>query len=176
MLSSIVNTLLNGGIVVMRTDTVYGVLASASSQKAVEKVYTVKNRATDKQCILLITNPRSMSAHSEIVTSHTNASERPTSIVIPVSDEPSWVTRGGTDIAYRVVRRGLLKEVIEAVGPLLAPSANPEGLPPAHNIEEARQYFGDSVDLYVDGGQVPPEVAPSNLVRINSDGSVDQLR
>lgn len=160
----------------MRTDTVYGLLALSSNQKAVEKIYSVKNRKLDKQCIILISRPESVPANGEIISFHTKANKTPTSIIVPVSDEPPWVTRGGKDVAYRVVRQGIVKEVIEAVGPLLAPSANPEGLPPARNIQQAQEYFGDSVDLYVDGGEVPTDVEPSKLIRINRDGSVDQLR
>ena len=43
---------------------------------------------------------------------------------------------------------------LEQTGPLIAPSANLQGQPPAKNIQEAYEYFGDAVDLYVDGGTV----------------------
>lgn len=175
-LADITNTLKNDGLVVMRTDTIYGIVALAASQKAVEKIYAAKNRPTNKQCILLISDANSVPANNEAIKFYTAANEQPTSVIVPVSDEPSWITRGGRDVAYRVIKDGLLKEVIDTVGPLVAPSANPEGQPPAHNIKEAEKYFGDKVDLYVDGGEVPAETAPSSLIRINRDGSVDKLR
>jgi len=59
-------------------------------------------------------------------------------------------------------------------GPLIAPSANPEGLPPARNLEEAKGYFGDSVDMYMDGGEINGKA--SRLVKLRKDGSVVILR
>ncbi len=174
--SSICEVLKNDGIVVLRTDTIYGVVALATSKKAVEKVYSVKNRAANKQCIVLISDPNSVPVHAEMIDFYTTLNEEPTSIVVPVSDEPSWITRDGKDVAYRLVRDGLVKEIIDAVGPLLAPSANPEGEPPARSIAEAKAYFGDSVDLYVDGGEVPEATHASRIIRINQDGSVEHIR
>lgn len=174
--AKIVNSLKNGRLVVMRTDTIYGILASALDERVVMKLYAAKNRAAGKPCIVLISDPNSVPRHSEMIEFYTEANKTPTSIIVPVSDEPSWITRGGHDVAYRVIKDGPLKDVIDKTGPLLAPSANPEGQPPARNIKEAEAYFGDKVDLYVDGGEVPQSIAPSKLIRINLDGSVDQLR
>ena len=175
-ISEISKSLLDEGVVVMRTDTIYGVIARADSQKAVEKVYTAKKRATDKQCIVLIAEPNSVPVHSELIAFYSAANETPTSIVVPSSDEPSWITRGGNSVAYRLVKDDMLRQVISQVGPVIAPSANPEGLPPARNIEEARAYFDDQVDLYVDGGEVPDTVQASRIILVNPDGSVDYLR
>ena len=86
------------------------------------------------------------------------------------------VARGGDSVAYRVVRNELLRQVVEQVGPVIAPSANPESKPPAKNIAEAKAYFGDTVDLYVDGGEVPRTVHASQIVRVKPDGTVDHLR
>ena len=42
--------------------------------------------------------------------------------------------------------------------------------------EEARKYFADSIDLYIDGGEVPADTPPSRLVRIEADGTMTRLR
>lgn len=60
------------------------------------------------------------------------------------------------------------------VGSLIAPSANPEARLPAKNIEEAKKYFGDLVDLYIDGGELKNK--PSKLIRLNNNGSIIVLR
>lgn len=172
----IVETLLASGIVVIRTDTIYGIIARVSDEKAVEKVYEVKRRELDKQCIVLIANAGSVPAHAELIKFYTEAEKLPTSVVVPASDEPEWILRGGDSVAYRIVRNKLLKEIIEKVGPVIAPSANPESKPPARNIGEAKKYFGDSVDLYVDGGEVPGTVHASQIIRVKPDGTVDHLR
>lgn len=172
----VIDTLLAGGIVVIRTDTIYGIIARASDEQAVEKVYKVKQRDPDKQSIVLIADAKSVPAHAELIEFYTEAEKLPTSVVVPASDEPEWILRGGDSVAYRIVRNKLLKEIIEKVGPVIAPSANPESKPPARNIAEAKKYFGNSVNLYVDGGEVPRATHPSQIIRINSDGSINHLR
>ena len=172
----IMESLKQAGVVVMRSDTIYGVMAAATSKKAVDKLYAIKKRAYEKQSIVLISDPNSVPAHNELIEFYTEANDAPTSIIVPASDEPEWILRGGNSVAYRVIKEGLLKEVIDAVGPLVAPSANPEGLPPARTIDEAKAYFGDNIDMYFDGGEVPETAHPSRIIRIHDDGSVEQLR
>ena len=75
-----------------------------------------------------------------------------------------------------MVRDEFLKKVVQAVGPVIAPSANPEGLEPARNIKEAKAYFGDTVDAYIDGGEVPEGVHASRIIKVNQDGSVTIVR
>lgn len=172
----VINTLNNDGIVVIRTDTLYGIIARAASKKAVERVYTVKRRELDKQCIVLIANPEDAPAYGELIEQHSLDQRLPTSVVVPASDEPSWVLRGGDSVAYRIVKNEDLRKIIMAVGPIIAPSANPEGKPPARNISEAQDYFGDDIDLYVDNGEVPRAARASQIIRVGKDGSIDQLR
>ena len=59
-----------------------------------------------------------------------------------------------------------LRNLITETGPLVAPSANPEGLAPANTIDEAKEYFGDSVDFYIEGTVT---TQPSKIVRITAD-------
>lgn len=176
ILKDICSTLQSNGIVVIRTDTIYGVIALASSKTAVEKVYAAKQRDLDKQCIVLIASPEDVPAHASTIKHYTETEKLPTSIVVPATNEPEWILRGGDSVAYRVVKNDLLKQVVETVGPVIAPSANPESKAPARNITEAKEYFGDMVDLYVDGGEVPETVHASQIVRVNKDGSIDHLR
>lgn len=170
------NVLADGGIAVVRTDTIYGLIARASKRRAVEKVYEVKQRDPSKQCILLIPGSGSVREYSSQIAQLSAPDQPPTSVIVPVKDQHEWLTRGGDTLAYRVVRDELLKKVVMAIGPVIAPSANPEGLPPARTIEEAKVYFGDAVDLYVDGGEVPEEVQASRIVEIQSDGSLVTVR
>ncbi|HMR72877.1 MAG TPA: Sua5/YciO/YrdC/YwlC family protein [Candidatus Saccharibacteria bacterium] len=176
MINTTIHTLLTGGIVVVRTDTIYGIIARAADEAAVKKVYGVKKRQADKQCIVLIADASSVPAHAELIEHYSFTAAVPTSVVVPVSDEPLWITRHSDSVAYRVVSNDFLKQVIAKVGPVIAPSANPEGQLPAKNIKEAENYFGNKVDLYVDGGEVPENIHASRIIRINPDGTVEQLR
>jgi len=164
------------GIAVVRTDTIYGLLARVDSEAAVAKVYDTKHRDPSKQCIILISTAAEAGEYADVVRIYSEQASEPTSVIVPVQNEPAWVTRGGDTIAYRVVRSPLLKRLIDEVGPVIAPSANPEGLPPASTIAEAADYFGDAVDYYCDGGEVAPNSAPSHVIRVELDGSVVVVR
>lgn len=174
--NQLTEVLANGGIAVVRTDTIYGIIARASKKRAVEKVYEVKHRDRSKQCIVLIPGSGSVREHSAVISKYSSPDQPPTSIVVPKTDEHEWVLRGSKTVAYRVVRDEFLKKVVQAVGPVIAPSANPEGLPPARTIEEAKAYFGDDVDIYIDGGEVPEDVQPSRIIQVDSTGVMKQVR
>lgn len=174
--NEITTALANGGIAVVRTDTIYGIIARASKRRAVEKVYAVKHRDPSKQCIVLIPGSGSVREHSSVIAKYSSPDQPPTSVIVPKTDEHEWVLRGGNTVAYRVVRDEFLKKVVQAVGPVIAPSANPEGMPPARTIEEAKAYFGDEVDVYIDGGEVPEETQASRIIQVNADGSVTTIR
>lgn len=166
----------NGGIAVVRTDTVYGVIACANNQAAVEKVYAAKQRDSSKQCIVLLASPDDAPAYNAVVKHYSQESSRPTSVIVPASTEPAWLLRGGNSIAYRVTKNDFLRRVIQTVGPVVAPSANKEGKAPAHTVDEAIQSLGDAVDCYVDGGQVPSTTYPSRIIRVKTDGTAEEVR
>jgi len=99
----------------------------------------------------------------------------PVSVILPSSRAPLWIRRGNDSVAYRMPDNEDLRQLVRRCGPLVAPSANPQGMNPALDPAEAEAYFGEAVDFYVDGGQVK-DASPSQLVRIGNDGSVTRLR
>lgn len=175
-----VPTLRQGGLVVMMTDTIYGILADANNKDACDRLYEAKGRDGDKACIVLIADPaqiwdrESRDAYN-LVASQVGA--EPTSIVVPAgSNTPEWLPRAadGT-IAFRRPADEELIRLLRQSGPVLAPSANIQGELPALNIKEAKHYFGDKVDLYVDGGFAANR-PPSRVVRPKADGTLEYLR
>jgi L-threonylcarbamoyladenylate synthase len=65
----------------------------------------------------------------------------------------------GKGLALRIPDNELLQEVLSKTGPIVAPSANREGEEPAATVEVAKEYFGDTVDFYVDGGELKGEAS-----------------
>lgn len=171
-------TLLRGGVVLARTDTIYGLLAKADDQVAVERIYTLKGRDPEKSPITLISSTDQLYDVASATTEQIANAHWPgkVSIIMPSSHAPEWIRRHNDSVAYRLPDHDDLRSLIHQVGALIAPSANPEGSPPAQTIDEAIAYFGDDVDVYVDGGRVEDDVAPSQLLRIHPDGSLEQLR
>lgn len=176
-LRNLITTLKGGGIAIVRTDTLYGIVARADDEAAVARVYAVKNRAPHKSCIILVGSAEQAYGNVEELEKDIKAmSDTPTSFLLEASSAPHWLLRQNTYLAHRLPAIDWLRRVARETGPLIAPSANPEGEPPARTIDEAKAYFGDQVDFYLDGGEVPVDTPPSRLVRIEPDGAMTRLR
>lgn len=175
----VANVLLGGGIVVARTDTIYGVLARAADEVAVARVYALKERNEKKSPIVLIANYEHMLVPMPPAQRKLSEEVWPgkVTIAIPVdvATAPAWLHRGNSEFGHRMPDLPELRGLIEKTGPLIAPSANPEAHVPAMSIDEAYDYFGEAVDLYVDGGLVDDDT-PSQLLRIDESGAVERLR
>lgn len=169
----LVKILQAGGIAVLRTDTLYGIVARADDEQAVAKIYAAKGRNAHKSCIVLVAN--ASQAYGDISVINHERSE-PTSILVESPSAPSWLLRENSLIAHRIPGVEWLQDVIAQTGPLIAPSANPEGRPPAMTIAQAKKYFGESVDIYIDGGTVPADTPASRLIHIHDNGTVERLR
>lgn len=169
--------LATGGIGVLRTDTLYGVVAKADNEAAVQRVYDVKQRSAHKSPIVLIASYEQLfdapSGIEKVVCDKYWPGK--VSIILAATYAPLWLQRGNGSVAYRMPDDENLRKLLQITGSLIAPSANPEGCMPAKNIAEAKEYFGAVVDFYVDGGQAPDDT-PSKLVRVMSDGSEEHLR
>jgi L-threonylcarbamoyladenylate synthase len=178
----------SGGVAVMPTDTIYGILGKAENKETVESIYKLKGRNPDKPSIILVANLddlKKFSIHLSPVqeekvkdfwfSSTHSEKARPTSIIFDCEDpDLEYLHRGMKSLAFRLPQIKEFRNLIAKTGPLIAPSANPEGFPPAEDTEQAEKYFGKGVDFYLDGGQVSGE--PSRIIKLERDGSVDILR
>ena len=163
----------DGGVAVMRTDTLYGLVADAKNQISVGRIYSIKKRNPLKPVIVLVSNVDQIrsfgvSINHELETLLNNYWPGKVSIILSPTN-PSlhthYIHKGTGGIAFRVPNNSELRAILDDVGPLVAPSANPEGLPPAENIQQAIDYFGDVVDCYIDGGDVV-DTKPSKIIKI----------
>jgi L-threonylcarbamoyladenylate synthase len=165
----------DNGLAVIPTDTLYGLVARAFSKQAVKRIYDIKGRDEDKPFIVLITRMeqlRDFGISLTTVQKNFLFSVWPgkVSVILPCTKKSlTYLHRGTESIAFRMVgmRNKNLYALIESVGPLVAPSANPQGLPPAKNRREARAYFGERVDGYVCTGI--REGLPSTTVSFTGD-------
>lgn len=168
----------DGGVVVLKTDTIYGIVASAKNESSVERIFDIKGRRPNKPLIVLIDNLDQVFepiSSEKLISRLRDFWPGPYSVIVKTSNSPEWLTRGSGSIAYRMPDDHALRRLIREAGPLVAPSANPEGYEVACDVKEAKDYFGDSVDIYVDDGRVD-NPQPSSLISINDDGSVNKLR
>ena len=172
--NELITRLKNGGIGVIPTDTIYGVVACVDNQAAVERIYQLRQRSPDKPCIILVANRQQVLSPSLWQPAHKALADTywpgPLSIIAPVgASVPAYLHRGTFTLAYRAPAYPELYRLLEATGPLIAPSANPEDESPATTLAEAEAYFGEHVDFYVDGGDLKGR-QPSTLVRFTGQG------
>jgi L-threonylcarbamoyladenylate synthase len=162
---------------VIPTDTVYGVVARASDEAAVKRLYALKKRS-DKPGTIIAASREQL---EELGLKHRylKAVEQfwpgAVSIIIPVSNpELTYLHQGKLSLAVRLPELPELRELLKYTGPLLTSSANLPGESPATNIEQAKACFGDQVDFYEDGGDLSDRQA-STLIRIVDD-AIEVLR
>ncbi|PIR73165.1 MAG: threonylcarbamoyl-AMP synthase [Candidatus Moranbacteria bacterium CG10_big_fil_rev_8_21_14_0_10_35_21] len=170
-LQKIAEIISSGGVGIIPTDTIYGVVGSAFSKKAVEKIYQLKKRDSQKPFIILISSKKDLNLFGIKLRSGEQRKINKlwpgkVSILLSCPQEKfAYLHRGTGELAFRFPRREELIRMIKITGPLVAPSANPSGKKPSETIEQAKKYFKKEVDFYADGGKLSS--LPSALVRIS---------
>lgn len=158
------------GVVLLPTDTLYGLVARGFSKKAVEKLYKIKDRIENKPFIILINSYQNLETFGiKIDKEQAKILGKfwpgKVSVIFPcMLNKWHYIHRGVESIAFRMVgpKNKNLFNLINKVGPLVAPSANKEGRKPAVDVSEAKNYFGEEVSLYINGGK--REFKPSTLI------------
>ena len=159
----------NGGLVVLPTDTVYGVGADAFSSTAVAALLAAKGRGRDMPVPVLVGSWRTIDGLAlSVSTSMRNLIRAfwPGALSLVVRQAPSvqWDlgdARG--TVMLRMPLHPVALELLREVGPMAVSSANISGRPPAVDAESAREQLGDLVDVYLDGGPSERQAASTIL-------------
>jgi len=169
----LINIIKSGGLAVIPTDTIYGIITSATNEKAVKKVYEIKNRTPEKPFIILIADISDLGIFNvslpiDLLSSLSDYWPGPNSLILSCNDlKFDYLSRGTKTLALRLPNDKLLRDFVRQTGPLVAPSANPEGHKPAINIDEAINYFDNKIDFFVDAGVISNK-QPSNLIDLTN--------
>ena len=163
-----INGIKKGKIAVLPTDTIYGLVCSASNKNSIEEMYRIKNRNVSKPFVFLIGNISQLKdlgiQTKEIFSKHWPG---PTSLILSDTNIPEYLHRGKKSLAVRLPADKKLQELLNQTGPLASTSANLEGKTPATTIDEARAYLGTKVNLYIDRGKLLNK--PSKIIRITGN-------
>lgn len=168
-----------GAVGILPTDTLYGIVGRAESKEAVKKIYNLKDRDSQKPFIILIgslLDLQKFGIKPDEKTKKFLSQIWPgkISVILPCQDKKfDYLHRRKKSLAFRLPASKKLMALIKKTGPLVAPSANPEGQKPAETIKEAKNYFKQGVDFYVAGGRLPG--APSTVVEIKK-GKISLVR
>lgn len=166
----------SGGVGVLPTDTVYGLVTQARNHLSVGRLYSLKNRENKPGTVIAssVEQLLNLGIDPTYISKAKFLWPNPISVVVPSDDKLAYLHQGVGSIALRVTADRDLIKLIDITGPLLTSSANQPGEIVANNINEAYKYFGDEVDFYIDGGDLSDRLA-STIVAIN-DKEIRVLR
>jgi L-threonylcarbamoyladenylate synthase len=164
---ALADILLAGGIGVLLTDTVYGVVGSARIPDAATKVIDAKGRKY-KPGTLIAANTKQL-IDLGIQREHVKAAKQfwpgPVTAVLPTRPGLEYLDLGLASLAVRIPDNPEVVALLKKVGPLLTTSANRPDEPMVKSIEEAQEIFGNRLNFYVDGGRLASPLA-STIIRI----------
>ncbi|MEU8221048.1 L-threonylcarbamoyladenylate synthase [Kribbella sp. NPDC048915] len=163
-----------GDLVVMPTDTVYGIAADAFKADAVQRLLDAKGRGRDVPPPVLISVVESLDAlATDIPDSGRKLCEEfwpgPLTVICHAQTSLMWdlgETQG--TVALRVPNHENTRDLLSRTGPLAVSSANASGKPAALDVYDAEEQLGDAVAVYLDGGEVAGGL-PSTIVDLTGD-------
>lgn len=170
---TIKNMIANGAVGVLPTDTVYGLVAKATDQQAIERLYALKRRASQPGTIIAanIDQLAELGFDPSDLATAQSYWPNPISIVLDARNIVPHLKQDLLSLPVRIPNRSDLCELLETTGPLMTTSANFPKKPTATTIAEAKDYFGDMVDFYVNGGTIDGNNS-STIIGFDSTGSV----
>lgn len=158
-----------GGVAIIPTDTIYGLVAQANNEKTLDRINKLKGRSPDKPYVVLIDNKDNLKSFN----------------INPTTDQenvldylwPGPFSIGfNSDQAFRLPKSENLINFLKIVGPIVATSCNKTREPHATTIKEAWDYFGDQVDCYVQNESEPLLGQPSTVITLTPAGQVEIIR
>lgn len=177
-----------GDLVVVPTDTVYGLAADAFNPAAVQKLITAKGRTRSSPPPVLIPGIPTLDALAAVVPEEVRALVATfwpgaLTIILPAQSSLAWdLGETGGTVALRMPSNRIILELLSETGPLAVSSANLTGQSPATTAEGAEKMLGDSVSVYLDDGEggtvsstivdATPLVTPDGKLRIVRAGAI----
>ena len=161
------------GVLLVPTETVYGLVCDASHEVARAKIYEMKRRPASKLLTLFFASRDAAEAAFPAMPETAKrfaAAFCPGPVTLIVPDGEAFT-------GFRIPDHPSLLKLLAAYGhPLASTSANLSGHPPAHTVDEALSSLAIPPDCVLDGGAIPPDSAASTVIRIERDGAWSILR
>ncbi len=157
-IAAVADAVQRGEVVVLPTDTVYGVGADAFDARAVADLLAVKERGREMPPPVLVPAARTLDGLAMDVPAYARRLIEafwpgPLTLVLRAQSTLMW-DLGDTNgtVAVRMPDDQIALELLGLTGPMAVTSANRTGQPPATTVQQAREQLGDAVSLYLDGG------------------------
>lgn len=164
-------TLLNSeDVVALPTETVYGLAVKYDSQKGIEKLYSMKGRPETKPLTVNLYQSEDLKKFLKTTPPGLEKLMKhfwpgPLTIVLEVKEDLILpiVRSGGSTCGFRIPDHELTRKLIQAVGPIVLPSANLSGMPAAVNREQIEKDLGEKIPI-LDGAPCRLGIASTVIV------------
>lgn len=168
-----IDVLRSGGLVAFPTDTVYGVGSLAFQEKAIESIYTAKDRPIEKAIPVLIGDDQDLiQVAEEIPTLAAKLISRfwpgPLTILVPKRPTLPGVISNTSTVGVRVPDHNVARTLLRLAGPMAVTSANISGQPSPTSAQQVFTQLGGRIAMIIDGGETPGGI-PSTLVDCTGD-------
>jgi L-threonylcarbamoyladenylate synthase len=157
----------SGSVLLVPTETVYGLVCDWQDQTAIERIYKLKQRDYGKPFALFVNSLKMLEQHGIKLPENakklaTEFCPGPITIIIPTSH--------GKTIGFRIPDHPFILALIEQYGhPLVSTSANCSGQPNALTTNEAIAMLDGQPDIAIDNGSIAVDALASTVVMINAD-------
>lgn len=155
--------LTTGGVALLATDTVYGLMASPLHPDAVARIFALKGRDAAKSLPVLVADAAQIATLGVALTTRTKALLHfgALTMVLPLTTPPAWLA-GRAEVAVRIPDDARLIALLRRTGPLLATSANASGRDTPAEVSGILAQLTGAPDIVVDDG--PRTGQPSTLI------------
>lgn len=180
----VVDYLRKGKVVVLPTDTVYGLHGDATNSRAIEKIRRIKKRGKNSPLLILVSSLEMVKRYCylsqkqpEFLRKIWASGNKPVSVVLKSRGKlPRELTAGLDSIGVRLPKSVFLTTIIERVGvPVISTSLNISGQKPLIGVEGLDKYFkAPKPDLVVDAGKL--KGSPSRLIDLRNVEDIKILR
>lgn len=170
----IIEELKKGHLVIMPTDTIYGIIGDATDEKVIKKVYDIKERSYEKPLLILVSNEKML---KELVTEIPDRIQQlmndywpgPLTILFKKTDNVSpLLTANSEYIAIRIPNDERLIHIMNTLNkPLISTSANISSHEVITNTNQIEPRMREKIDYIVDGGTI--NKASSTLIKVEND-------
>ena len=178
-MKEIVKIIKDGGIVIMPTDTIYGIIADATNENAIRKVYELKKRNESKPMLMLVNSYDMLNNYvSEVSDIEYKLIDKlwpgPLTIIFKKSNVSDLLTGGLDTVGIRYPNNQLLNDIMKQLGvPLLSTSVNLSGENAATNTKYISKDILEKVDYVLDIGEC---IGEASSIVIVDDKEIKVLR
>lgn len=173
----------SGGVILYPTDTIWGIGCDATNEKAVEKIYKIKNREDSKSMLVLMENPALLERYidevPEIAWDLVELATTPLTVIYPKAKNlaKNLIAEDGS-IGIRFTKEAFTAQLLQRFRkPLVSTSANISGEKSPSFFDEISEEIKANVDYIVEYRQEDKTPAkPSSIIKLGAGGRIDIIR